>query len=272
MSDLISKPTRRAFQEAWVSTTLRAIANDFDDANIAEGTIPDGVTISGERRTLVERYYRSIDWSSPAQTARVFDAYTSLLARLETTNSELYARLVKALERDRLRLENGRVVRDAHEPVLEELVDKVIAVDLAQLRVNIQRIRGAIEEDPALAIGSSKELVEATCKAILMSRKVTFSPGADIPDLVSAVAKELNLVASKVTDATKGAQSIKRVLGSLANTVQGLAELRNLYGSGHGKAPGQRGLGARHARLCAGAASTLATFLMETAAEKVAKP
>lgn len=267
MADLISKPTRRTFQEAWVSTTLRAIANDFDDANITEGTIPDGVSISGERRTLIERYYRSIDWTSPAQTARVLTAYSSLLARLESTNSELHTRLVKALERDHLRVENGRVVRDTHEPVLEDLVDKVIAVDIAQLRINIQRIRGAIEEDPALAIGSSKELVEATCKAILASRHVSFPPSADIPELVSLVAKELKLVAATVTDAAKGAQSVRRVLGSLANTVQGLAELRNLYGSGHGKGPGQRGLGARHARLCAGAASTLATFLMETAAE-----
>ena len=152
------------------------------------------------------------------------------------------------------------------------IVDKVIAVDLAQLHVNIQRIRSVIEEDPALAIGSSKELVEATCKAILASRNVTFSASADIPDLVALVAKELNLVAATVTDVTKGAQSIRRVLGSLANTVQGLTELRNLYGSGHGKAPGQRGLGARHARLCAGAASTLATFLVETASEKAGAP
>jgi hypothetical protein len=268
MSDLISKPTRRAFQEAWVSTTLREIANDFDDANIRESDLPEGTSISGERRTLVARYYQSVDWTSPAQTARVLVAYTALLARIEGSNPELHAKLVKALERDHLRFENGRVVRDSHEPVLEDLVDKVIAVDLAQLRVNIQRIRGAIEDDAALAIGSSKELVEATCKAILASRNVTFSPSADIPDLVGLVAKELNLVAATVTDATKGAQSIRRVLGSLANTVQGLAELRNLYGSGHGKAPGQRGLGARHARLCAGAASTLATFLMETAEEK----
>src|SRR5262245_60093645 len=59
MSDLISKPTRRAFQEAWVSTTLREIANDFDDANIRESDLPEGTTISGERRTLVARYYQS---------------------------------------------------------------------------------------------------------------------------------------------------------------------------------------------------------------------
>lgn len=221
MSDLISKPTRRAFQEAWVSTSLREIANDFDDASIRESDLPEGMSISGERRTLVARYYQSVDWASPAQTARVLVAYTSLLTRIAASDPELHAKLVKALKRDHLRFENGRVVRDSHEPALEDLVDKIITVDLEQLRVNIQRIRGAIEEDPALAIGSSKELVEATCKAILAGRGVTFSASADIPDLVALVAKKLNLVTATVTDATKGAQSIRRVLGSLANTVQG---------------------------------------------------
>jgi hypothetical protein len=45
--------------------------------------------------------------------------------------------------------------------------------------------------------------------------------------------------------------------------VSGIAELRNEYGTGHGKASGQGGLGPRHARLAVGAASTLAAFLFE---------
>lgn len=54
------------------------------------------------------------------------------------------------------------------------------------------------------------------------------------------------------------------VLGSLGGIVSGIAELRNYYGTGHGKASGTSGLGPRHARLAVGAASTLAVFLFET--------
>lgn len=139
---------------------------------------------------------------------------------------------------------------------------------MAHLRTNIRRIRSAIADDPALAIGSSKELVEATCKAILSEGGGAAPDKAEITDLVALVLERLDLLAKNVSSEKKGVQSIKKVLGSLAQAVQGLAELRNLYGSGHGKRPNERGPTARHARLCSGAASTLATFLMETAVQR----
>jgi hypothetical protein len=50
----------------------------------------------------------------------------------------------------------------------------------------------------------------------------------------------------------------------LTTVVQGIGELRNQYGSGHGKKASFKGLTARHAKLSVGAASTLAIFLLET--------
>jgi len=44
----------------------------------------------------------------------------------------------------------------------------------------------------------------------------------------------------------------------------GIAELRNHYGSGHGREPTAKGLQPRHTRLAVGAAATLVTFLFET--------
>jgi hypothetical protein len=49
----------------------------------------------------------------------------------------------------------------------------------------------------------------------------------------------------------------------LTTVVQGIGELRNQYGSGHGKKASFKGLTARHAKLSVGAASTLAIFLLE---------
>lgn len=43
-----------------------------------------------------------------------------------------------------------------------------------------------------------------------------------------------------------------------------VAELRNLYGTGHGKDKKRTGLNERHARLTVGAGVTLLTFLLET--------
>lgn len=61
---------------------------------------------------------------------------------------------------------------------------------------------------------------------------------------------------------------IRRLLSNLGNIAQGLGELRNLYGTGHGKHGKSKGLNPRHARLAVGAASTLALFLFETHQER----
>ena len=269
MADIVSGAARRAFQESYVDySVLGQIEADFDDAGVERGTVPPHKSISGARRYLIEEYYSSVSWGDYSSVRRVLDAYEAHLLRLQQFNAEEYERLTKLLRRDRLAVEDARITLPGHEVPLEDLVDQTLLIDMDQLRVNIARIRGAIAQDPALAIGSSKELVEATCKAILTEAKQPVPDKADVPELVGAVLRHLALVAKDVASEKKGAQSIKRVLGNLAQIVQGLAELRNLYGSGHGKAPGHGGLSARHARLCAGAAAALATFLMETAVQR----
>jgi len=266
VADIISRATRRAAREAWVETTLHEIETDFDSAGIDLGDLPSGMNISGERRTLVERYYATIDWSSHRNVRRVIEAYEGLLGRLGALRgAQVRDQLIRALQRDHFTYLNGRIVAAM---AVDDVQEEALRVDVSQLRTNIERIRGAVEDDPALAIGSAKELVEATCKAILADAGEEIPPDATLPQLVSLTARQLELVAADVSNATEGAASIRRVLGSLANIVQGLAELRNLYGTGHGREPNHAMISARHARLCASAASTLSMFLMETASER----
>jgi hypothetical protein len=80
---------------------------------------------------------------------------------------------------------------------------------------------------------------------------------------VKLTSRELKLTPDDITDQAKAAETIK-LLSNLATITQGIAELRNRYGTGHGKAAGGKGLGPRHAKLAVGAASTLAVFLVET--------
>jgi hypothetical protein len=266
MPELIARATRRAAREAWVETTLREIEADFDNAGIEQGELPADKPISGERRTLVEKYYATVDWSSNRDVRRVLDAFESLLSHLGPYRGEQAGKqLIKALNRDHFSYVDGKIISGI--PVAD-VQEEALNVDMSQLRASVDRIRAAVEQDPSLAVGSAKELVEATCKAILTDAGEEIPENAKLPQLVTLVAKELDLLPADVSDSTEGAASIRRVVGSLATTVQGLAELRNLFGTGHGKAPGHPMLAIRHARLCAGAASTLSTFLMETASER----
>jgi hypothetical protein len=128
----------------------------------------------------------------------------------------------------------------------------------------IERIEAAIDTDPALAIGTAKEMVETCCKHIAEALKIELPANPDMPDLVKAVLKALRLVPEGIPEASKGAQSIKRTLSSLGQITQGLAELRKLYGTGHGRSASHRSLSARHARLAVGAAAAFVEFVVST--------
>lgn len=128
----------------------------------------------------------------------------------------------------------------------------------------VTRMQAAIQSDPELAIGTAKEFVETICKTILDALGESFPKSANLLDLVKKVRSELDLLPEDVHEKVKGADTVKRILSNLGTAAQGLAELRGLYGTGHGKAATTGGLQPRHARLAVGAATTLGVFLYET--------
>src|SRR6185295_15123966 len=101
------------------------------------------------------------------------------------------------------------------------------------------------------------------CKTILADYGIQPESSWDITRLVKEARGVLRLVPEDISDSAKGAEIIKRVLSNLGQISQGIAELRNLYGTGHGKSGKAKGLSSRHARLAASCATALATFLFE---------
>ena len=273
MEELLSTTTRREFQESYVDfAVLRNIESDFEDAGLTPHELPASRRVGGQRRSLVERYYTGVKWSSPEDVRRVLNAYEGHLFRLRQDRldgaEKEYHRLVALLEEDGLSYDLRRITLPLPPTIDHSIVDQILSVDVSQLQVNIARIRAAVETDPALAIGGSKELVEACCKAVLAEMGEETRRTDTMPQLLKRAAGSLDLLPENIPERKKGIESILRILGSLGNIVHGIAELRNTYGSGHGRAPGEGGLVPRHARLCAGAASTLSMFLIETARAK----
>lgn len=155
-----------------------------------------------------------------------------------------------------LKLSSGRTVTRA-----KTVAD---ALDAGWMQKEIERLERAVESDPALAIGTAKELVETCCKTILTKLGVEFGKGADISDLTKALAKELKLVPEGITNETRGAENVRLILRNLSALPGYLTELRSLYGTGHGRDGNHRGLQPRHARLAVGAAVVFIDFVTET--------
>ena len=137
--------------------------------------------------------------------------------------------------------------------------------DAPTLVEEIRRIKQSIDTDPdpVLAIERAKNLIESVCKIILSERKKRVEKSPQILPLVKDTLKELKLVPEGAYEEKSGSDAIKTLLNNLGSIGHNLGTLRNLYG-GHGKGGEAIGLSARHAKLAAGAASTLALFLIET--------
>lgn len=138
------------------------------------------------------------------------------------------------------------------------------ALDAGWMQKEIARLENAVERDPALAIGTAKEIIETCCKSILTKQGVRISRSDDLPKLTKALAKELKLVPEGISDEAKGATTIRLILQNLSALTQYLAELRGLYGSGHGRDGKHQGLEPRHARLAVGASVAFIDFVTET--------
>lgn len=145
------------------------------------------------------------------------------------------------------------------------------ALDAGWMQKEIERLENSVERDPSLAIGTAKELVETCCKTILSKLDVSYDENADLPALTKKLAKELRLVPEGVSKEAKGAETARLILQNFAVITQHLAELRNLYGSGHGRTGSHRGLEARHARLAVGAAVVFIDFVTETYHKRAAE-
>ena len=271
-ADLISKATRTAFRESLTWFTLREIATIFDAAGLSPKPDYDP-DVSGQRRTLVERYYAGIDFRSSSDIGLLLSAYEELMLQMRDSDESALSHkkdLLQRMERDGYSYQGGRFIPQPsrrQQPLIATIRGYAAALDLEGLQSQIYRLAQAAENDPSLAVGTAKELVETICKTILETRGVSTND-QELPKLVRATAKELALLPDAIPDNAKGSEVIRRLLSNLNQVAQGLAELRNLYGTGHGRAGRVKGIQPRHARLAVGAATTLATFLLETHLER----
>jgi len=80
--ELVSKRTRNDFREFLVGWTLREIEIEFDGADIARDHSyePD---FSGQRRSFVEQYYHTLDFTKPDDVRRLLAVYQSIIERAE---------------------------------------------------------------------------------------------------------------------------------------------------------------------------------------------
>jgi hypothetical protein len=269
MHQLISRKTLNEFREWMVGWILRQIDDEFSAAGITLAPTTR-VIVSGERRNRIELYYASLDLTKPADAGKLIVVFENVILTATQAQPQTAHKLITWTEKDGYSYEGGRLRRRSP-TAMRNTAERVAAAISGSIHTEIRRIEESVDSDPALAIGSAKELVESVCKTILDAKGVSYSKNADLSELVKAATKAVKLAPDDIPSAAKGADLIKRTLHSLAGITGNIGELRSLYGTGHGKNAKTKGLRPRHARLVAGCVSTLVTFLWDTFEERDAK-
>lgn len=143
--------------------------------------------------------------------------------------------------------------------------DVASRADAQQIQREISRlIRLANIGEPDELIGAAKDLVESAALHVLECKGAAVPDSSDLTKRVNASMKALQVVPADIRSGHKAEKALQRILSSPANIVQGLAELRNSYGTGHGKPGSHRPLERRHAILAVQASVMISSFLIET--------
>ena len=149
-------------------------------------------------------------------------------------------------------------------PLIANAVDLQVKFSSEYLTKQINLMMTMQNENPTDAIGKAKELIESCCKTILDNKGVAWDKNWDISKLTGETLKLLSLTPKNIPDSDPVSENIKAVLGNLRGITTKLAEIRNPYGSGHGKSASFKGLETRHAKLAVGCSITFVTFLWDT--------
>src|SRR5699024_12507052 len=110
----------------------------------------------------------------------------------------------------------------------------------------------------------SKELVESSAKTILKELDAEYDEKMKFAPLLKLVLEELGLSANDQNKENEAGKISAKILGNLGAIPQSMAELRNLFGDGHGKSSTFVSLPPRYARLAVGTSVTIVYFLWET--------
>jgi AbiJ N-terminal domain 3/Abortive infection C-terminus len=143
----------------------------------------------------------------------------------------------------------------------KRVADRLTGPYIAQ---QVRRLQEAADADAELAIGTAKEFLESICKTILAERGIPAGRNDDLPGIVRATVKSVEIVPPELSSQPQLEKTLTVLLNNLGSIGNQLAELRNQYGTGHGRSTDHVGLPARHAKLAIGAAATLAVFLYES--------
>jgi hypothetical protein len=161
-----------------------------------------------------------------------------------------------------------KIIGEAHLLSKKREIKKYLNTEYVNSTISIMTTAlGKGETD--LAIGTAKELLEIACKSILKQKNIVIDTNWNLSRMLNETSKSLDFMPMEINEAEKAKKSIIQILGGISTIVQGVTELRNSYGTGHGKDADFKGLETKYAKLLVGVVSEIVIFYLTINGETV---
>jgi len=124
-------------------------------------------------------------------------------------------------------------------------------------------MNNSIENNPHVALGIAKELIETCCKHILNKSGIERNNNWNVSQLLKETNRQIELIPSNIENSELATTSIRKILSGFSNIVHGVTELRNSFGSGHGHLPEFKPLEKTYIQLAVAASSEMVRFYLD---------
>lgn len=268
MASFTPRVRRRLLDELSSNSTLGRIRELFEGHGVPLG--PEVHSEGGVRRALTSRYLSGLDLSRPSDRVLLMLVYSDVLNDVAERPEDMFADTheVEGWYRD-LRSAGFEVDRetwtisDPSTPVSAALNPAALAAlaDPSAIHDHLQRLGGAVDVDPRLAVSAAKALMETTAKHVLTACGQAYPKNPRMPALIAEAQEALGLAAK---GAGTEAGELRQILAALATVGNRVTEVRNQVGVDHGTESVPGWVRPRHARLVVGAARVWCEFMLET--------
>lgn len=93
-----------------------------------------------------------------------------------------------------------------------------------------------LNDNPDLSLGTAKELIETYCKSVLKGKDIEYDKDWELQKLFKRTIDVVDFVdLTNVDNPQQAEKSVKQLLSGCNSIIHGVTELRNAYGTGHGK-------------------------------------